>query len=253
MSLADRQWEEETGIELARHELAPTAERILKAARRVLLKKGYAGLTMQEIEKESGTNRALVHYYFGSKAGLVDALVETLFEDPAFGYSDEVVQAPEGEQRRKALLAWLLRIVRDRSSARLLYELLPHFLRSAKLRAHVAELYAAYREFDGRCLASGAPGVERSAGEHLGALSVAVVEGLGIQLAVDPHDFDEGGAYALWEEMVAAYLEQRERASRTTGEAHGPGTPPAGEAERRERPAPAEEGGVEHREGEEGS
>jgi AcrR family transcriptional regulator len=210
----NRRWAAEVGIEPARGELAPTAERILRAARRVLIKKGYAGLTMQQIEKESGTNRALVHYYFGSKAGLVDALVETLFEDPAFGYSDEVVHAPEGEQRRKALLAWLLRIVHDHRSARLLYELLPHVLRSSKLRAHVAELYAAYRAFDGRCLASGAPAVDRDTGERLGALSVSVVEGLGVQAAVDPRRFDADGAYALWEEMVSAYLETKRRAPR---------------------------------------
>jgi AcrR family transcriptional regulator len=205
------QWAAEVGVQPTRRELAPTAQRILQGARRVLLKKGFAGLTMQQIEKESGMNRALVHYYFGSKAGLVDALVETLFEDSAFGYSDAVVQAPEGEQRRRALLAWLLRIVHDQRSARLLYELLPHFLRSAKLRAHVAELYAAYREFDGRCLASGVPSVGSSDGQRLGALSVAVVEGLGVQLAVDPHNFDAEGAYTLWEEMVAAYLEHSER------------------------------------------
>ena len=147
---ANRQWQEQTGVEPARHELAPTAERIIKAARRILVKKGYPSLTMQEVEKESGVNRALVHYYFGSKAGLVEALVETLFEDPAFGYSDAVVQAPEGEQRRQALLAWLRRIVRDRRSGRMLYELLPHFLRSRRLRTHVAGLYSAYRDFDGQ-------------------------------------------------------------------------------------------------------
>jgi len=245
-------WAAEVGVEPARRELAPTAERILKAARRVLVKKGYAALTMQEIEKESGSNRALVHYYFGSKSGLVDALVETLFEDPAFGYSDEVVQAPEGEQRREALLAWLLRILRDHRSARLLYELLPHFLRSPRLRAHVAELYAAYREFDGRCLASGVPDVDCTAMQRLGALSVAVVEGLGVQLAVDPHGFDEGGAYALWEEMVAIYLEQTEHATRTTAKAHGRGVPPAGEAARREGGTLAEEDVAGRREGEKG-
>ena len=129
VSPANRQWELETGLELARHELAPTAERIIKAARRILVKKGYPSLTMQAIEKESGVNRALVSYYFGSKAGLVQALVETLFEDPAFGYSDEVGQAPEGERRRQALFAWLRRIVQDRRSGRMLYELLPHFVR----------------------------------------------------------------------------------------------------------------------------
>ena len=229
--LANRQWEEETGLELARHELAPTAERIIKAARRILVKKGYPSLTMQEIEKESGVNRALVYYYFGSKAGLVEALVETLFEDPAFGYSDDVVQAPEGEQRRKALLAWLRRIVRDRRSGRLLYELLPHFLRSRRLRMHVAGLYGAYRDFDGRCLASGVSGVDQSDRESLGALSVAVVEGLGIQLAVDPHGFDEGGAYALWEEMVAAHLATKERMEQGFAAQNRAASEPAGNTE----------------------
>jgi AcrR family transcriptional regulator len=245
-------WATEVGLEPVRRELAPTAARILKAARRVLLKKGYSALTMQEIERESGTNRALVHYYFGSKAGLVDALVETLFEDPAFGYSDEVMQAPEGEQRRKALLGWLLRIVRDHRSARLLYELLPQFLRSAKLRAHVADLYEAYREFDGRCLASGVSGLDQSATRRLGALSVAVVEGLGVQLAVDPQGFDEGGAYALWEEMVAAYLERKERATQATVEAHSRGLPPEGDTAGREGLAIAGQDGAERRDGEKG-
>jgi AcrR family transcriptional regulator len=221
MTESSKQWAAEVGVQPARRELAPTAQRILKAARRILIKKGYGALTMQQIEKESGTNRALVHYYFGSKAGLVDALVESLFEDPAFGYSDAVMRAPEGEQRRGALLAWLLRIVHDQHSARLLYELLPHFLRSAKLRAHVAELYAAYREFDGRCLASGVPSVGERDRQRLGALSVAVVEGLGVQLAVDSQDFDAEGPYAMWEEMVTAYLEQSKRATRATAPQEG--------------------------------
>ena len=213
MVAANRQWEQQTGVELARHQLPPTAERIVTAARRILIKKGFPSLTMQEVEKQSGVNRALVSYYFGNKAGLVEALVETLFEDPAFGYSDAVADAPEGEQRRRALLNWLGRIVQDRRSARLLYELLPHFLRSPRLRAHVAKLYGAYREFDGRCLASGLTSFDESGRRCIGALSVAVVEGLGIQLAVDPRGFDEEGAYALWQDMVAVYLAEKDRAA----------------------------------------
>jgi AcrR family transcriptional regulator len=247
MAPANRQWEEQTGVELARHELAPTAERIMKAARRILVKKGYPSLTMQGIEKESGVNRALVHYYFGSKAGLVEALVESLFEDPAFGYSDEVVQAPEGEQRRKALLAWLRRIVRDRRSGRMLYELLPHFLRSRRLRTHVAGLYGAYRDFDGRCLTSGVSGLDQGDRERIGALSVAVVEGLGIQLAVDPHGFDDAGAYTLWEEMVAAYLAAKERAARGLAAQDGGSNEPAtdtGAVVRRESAAAVNDDGA---------
>lgn len=186
-------------------QLPPTAARLLAAARRILVRKGYSSLTMQAIEEESGTNRALVHYYFGSKAGLLEALVDSLFEDPAFGYSDSVASAPAGPARVAALLEWLGRITADRRSGRLLYELLPHILRSKSLRERVAELYGAYREFDGDCLASGAD-VGDDLREDLGALSVAVVEGLGIQSAVDPHGFERDRAYALWQDVITQYL-----------------------------------------------
>jgi AcrR family transcriptional regulator len=190
----------------AAHEFPPTAEKILKATRRVLLKRGYAGLTMQAVEQESGLNRSLVHYYFGSKAGLLDAIVGTLFEDPAFGYSDEVMRAPPGETRAETLIDWLERISADRRSARLLYEMLPHVLRSKKLCARVAALYAAYRAFDGQCLSgeTGAMGTEER--EVLGALSVAMVEGLAIQAAVDPDGFDRERAFSLWRDVLLHYL-----------------------------------------------
>lgn len=186
-------------------ELPPTAAKLLAAARRILVRKGYAALTMQAIEQEAGTNRALVHYYFGSKAGLLEALVESLFEDPAFGYSDAVTSVPAGPERARALLEWLGRITADKQSGRLLYELLPHVLRSSALRGRVAELYAEYRRFDGECLASGVPAPAELV-QDLGALSVAVVEGLGIQFAVDPGAFQRDRAYALWQEVITHYL-----------------------------------------------
>jgi len=189
----------------ARRELPPTAAKLLAAARRILVRKGYAGLTMQAIEQDAGINRALVHYYFGSKAGLLEALVDSLFEDPAFGYSDTVLNAPNGPARAQALLEWLGRITADRRSGRLLYELLPHVLRSQKLRRRAAELYATYRDFDGQCLASGAD-TDADLREDLGALSVAVVEGLGIQTAVDPGGFERARAFALWQKVITHYL-----------------------------------------------
>jgi len=193
------------GLPRAARELPPTAAKLLAAARRILVRKGYAGLTMQAVEKEAGINRALVHYYFGSKAGLLEALVDSLFEDPAFGYSDTVLKAPIGPALAQTLLEWLGRITADRRSGRLLYELLPHVLRSPKLRRRAADLYSTYREFDGECLASG----KRSSAElreDLGALSVAIVEGLGIQSAVDPDGFERARAFALWQEVITHYL-----------------------------------------------
>ena len=53
-----------------------TRERILDAAHTVFLRKGTAGARTQEIADEAGVNKALVHYYFGTKAALADAIFE---------------------------------------------------------------------------------------------------------------------------------------------------------------------------------
>jgi AcrR family transcriptional regulator len=53
-----------------------TRNRILDAAHTVFLRKGTAGSRTQEIADEAGVNKALVHYYFGTKAALADAIFE---------------------------------------------------------------------------------------------------------------------------------------------------------------------------------
>jgi TetR/AcrR family transcriptional regulator len=53
-----------------------TAERILDAAHAVFLRKGTANSRTQEIADEAGVNKALVHYYFGTKAALADAIFD---------------------------------------------------------------------------------------------------------------------------------------------------------------------------------
>src|SRR4030095_7285092 len=49
---------------------------ILDAADRVFTRKGTASSRTQEIAGEAGVNKALVHYYFGTKAALADAIFE---------------------------------------------------------------------------------------------------------------------------------------------------------------------------------
>ena len=51
-----------------------TEQRILDAARSVFLRHGTAGARMQEIAEVAGVNKALLHYYFRSKARLAEAV-----------------------------------------------------------------------------------------------------------------------------------------------------------------------------------
>ena len=55
---------------------AATAQAILNAARSRLLEDGYAGLSTRRIAQEAGVPLSQVHYHFGSKGGMVLALLE---------------------------------------------------------------------------------------------------------------------------------------------------------------------------------
>jgi TetR/AcrR family transcriptional regulator len=53
-----------------------TRERILHAAHTVFLRRGTAAARTQEIADEAGVNKALLHYYFGTKKAIADAVFE---------------------------------------------------------------------------------------------------------------------------------------------------------------------------------
>lgn len=58
-----------------------TEGRVLEAAKRVFVRKGYAGARMQEIADEAGINKGLLHYYFKSKDNLFSAIFEQAFRE----------------------------------------------------------------------------------------------------------------------------------------------------------------------------
>ena len=51
-----------------------TRESILDAAEDLFSKHGFYGVTIREVAREAGVDTALVHYYFGSKRALFDAV-----------------------------------------------------------------------------------------------------------------------------------------------------------------------------------
>jgi AcrR family transcriptional regulator len=70
-----------------------TKTALLEAAKRVLLAKGYSGLSTRAIAAAAGTQMSQIRYHFGSKEGMLLALYEymtaqiierqsTLFDDP---------------------------------------------------------------------------------------------------------------------------------------------------------------------------
>ena len=57
-----------------------TREQLLAAATAVLGEDGYSAMSMRAVADRAGVRLSLVHYHFGSKAGLMEAVLEHLTE-----------------------------------------------------------------------------------------------------------------------------------------------------------------------------
>lgn len=187
-------------------DLPPTAKRILAAAQTILAERGYAELTMAAIERQAGVNRALVSYYFGGKAGLIAALVETIFRNPEVGLLEELNTGTEGAERTAGFLDWQQAVSSNDRVNRMQYELLPHALRDPAVRERFAREYRTYRTVDAGFLGSAPVELQPDDLELLAAVSIAVVEGLGMQRALDPEGFDHERAWRMWRAVVGRYL-----------------------------------------------
>jgi AcrR family transcriptional regulator len=209
-------------------ELPPTARRLLAAARRLLAEGGFGALSLQAIAREAGESKGSVSYYFRNKQGLVVALVDSLVHDANRALLTETARLPVGGRRIHALVEGEQRISADVQAFTGFFEVLPHALRDPSLRPRVAGLYESYRQTVMMCLgadaragasvAAGASvgagagtgaGAEAVAGSRLlplAALMIAVVDGLSIQVGLDPDGFDVEVPFRTWEAMLAAYL-----------------------------------------------
>jgi len=192
-------------------ELSPTAKRILDAGVRVLDREGFAGLTFEKIARESGENGALIRYHFGSKAGLIRALVDAVLFSQARGLIQMLAPLKHGTERREALLRRRRKVAVDMTTYMRMYEVTPNALRDPELRLKMRDLMRWYRELDTWVYGSEHPDEkERAALAPLAVLMAAVINGIALQVQADP-ELDVQPAFDLWEQFVTEYLEKLQK------------------------------------------
>ena len=188
-----------------RPSMSPAAVHILEAAQRVLLTKGFRGLTLRAIAQESGENSAMVQYYFGNKDGLVRAMIDSVFRDDQKDAAAAMTLAMDDD--RLPAFVNSLRTISSSRSYRVFFDILPYALRSQSLRSRMARVDDWYRQIKCDWLrGKGEPTPsERQALLGVADLMTAVVDGLAIQEAIDD-DFDMRRAYAVLEFMLQRSL-----------------------------------------------
>jgi AcrR family transcriptional regulator len=186
------------------HMPAPAVD-ILAAAQRVLVAKGFPGLTLRAIARESGDNSAMVQYYFGNKEGLVKAMIDSVFRDDQQDVAT-AMSAVTGDELLPRFVQGLRTISASRSF-RVFFDVLPFALRNEGLRGRMARAMDWYRHVKLDWLRAGdrASPAQQETMLGLAELMTAVVDGLAIQEAVDD-GFDLRRPYAVLEFMLQRSL-----------------------------------------------
>ena len=181
--------------------LSATAHRILDAARRILRRDGFDALTFETIATESGENRASIRYHFGSKAGLISALVDAVLYDGSVALLSTIAGAGNPDERRLALIETHRALAQTIDEYREFFDLVPHVLRDEALRERFRGLYEWYRDLDSWALAGMDDQTARARFLPLATLTVAMLDGLALQLQADP-DYDIDAAVDQWREIL---------------------------------------------------
>jgi AcrR family transcriptional regulator len=182
-------------------ELPTTAQRILVAAQHVLARDGYPGLTLRRIAEEAGEHKSLVIYHFDSKAGLLAALVDSLWHDIDVELFQRLEQLPaESSARAEALTDAHHRLALLGDQYRMYFELLPPCARDRSIRERLAQLNGLYRQLGVDCL--GATGFPRPDLEPLASLLLGLGDGMAVLLQLAPDQVDDGAAYGLLKHLL---------------------------------------------------
>ena len=188
-----------------RQDMPAPALKMLAAAQRVLVAKGFSGLTLRAIAQESGENSAMVQYYFGNKEGLVKAMIDSVFRDD----QEDAAAAMSTDTSDDRLPRFVdgLRTISSSRSFRVFFDVLPYALRNEGLRRRMARVYDWYRKIkiDWLRAEDQAAPSQKQGLLGLSELMTAVVDGLAIQEAIDD-EFDTRRAYAVLEFMLQRSL-----------------------------------------------
>lgn len=167
--------------------LPETAQKLLLAAKRLIATHGFDALTLNAVSAASGENKAMIAYYFGNKAGLVAAVLDSVIHDEYVASQNRMKDASP-ERRSQQLIEEVRRMAGAAEEFRVFFEMLPHVLRDEGLRRRIALLYRWYWSIKLEWLGVAGPSDALDDPDLLGLTQLlsAVIDGLAIQAAIDP-------------------------------------------------------------------
>jgi len=193
---------------------ATSNRRMIRAAIRLIARQGYTRTTLAQVGREAGYTGGLVSHHFGSKEGLLRALVER-----AAGrfYRDQLLTATQGKSGLNALCAsldtYLDELEVREEHMRALYVLMGEALGPvAEINEVFADLNRGFRLSARAWIQEGMEAHEIRSDldpDAEAAVFVGMLRGVATQWMADPRCFDLGAVRESLKDALRRHLELR--------------------------------------------
>lgn len=172
---------------------AQSHEKIIEAAIKLIAKQGCRRTTMSEIGRKAGYAAGLISHKFGSKEGLLRAVLEHISES-----FFKRLRPPSGEESatealKETVRFYLTEVSRSQSEIRALYVIIGESLVLPEIQDEVAEMSFRIRENLTKTIKRGIERKEfhRKTNPHDGAvLILGLLRGITSQALAEPNHFD---------------------------------------------------------------
>jgi len=209
--------------ELPRHSdwQNPRVVQILDAASRCFAREGFANTTVQEIAREAGLTKSMIHYYFESKQVLILELQAFVHERYFRRVQQKLDTLGPGSESRLSEARWeVYDIVKDKQFLRLQLELFAEAGRDPNMRNRMMLAQERSREF----VSIGAEQVVNQGGEQpigmpkaLSFLIASELLGLRIQEFISGDHETAKQAYELFISMLTGAMRHQRESDKRAG------------------------------------
>jgi AcrR family transcriptional regulator len=190
---------------------AQSTKALLEAASELIVEGGLSSLTFASIGERAGYSRGLVTARFGSKDGLIDALIHRIVDTWSHRHLDPAIEGANGFQAVTAILDEIRKQAeREPSGLRVLSALMFEALGpDESLRRRFASLHdnqrSTYANYVRQGIRDGS--INKSVDPELEAsMIVAGLRGISYQWLLDPNCFDPATSFGYLHHVISSRL-----------------------------------------------
>ena len=169
-----------------------------------LIEKGHEKVSVKEIAVRAGLPAGVIHYYFRSKDDIVSKLAEAIVSKYSTMLDEHLTEANSAEQRIEFAVDFTVNfLIFNRPLNRVFYNLIQMTFERKALGKVVKKMFKDYRERLADVFREAGAGSES---KMLGAMMVALAEGVSAQLVVDPRAFRKADVRQLIARAIKGHL-----------------------------------------------